>query len=95
MKRNLRLLSAALVIALAPVAQAQTAGEVDTQVSSLARGAESKGKHCGRGALFSVAARDVLQHPEVVDEVFGPSSMVIRCADEAQLLQSLEQLERR
>jgi alpha-ketoglutaric semialdehyde dehydrogenase len=64
-----------------------------TQVSALARGAESKGKHCGRGALFSVAARDVLQHPEVVDEVFGPSSMVIRCADEAQLLQVIEHLD--
>lgn len=35
MKGKLRLLSAALLIALAPVAHAQTAGEVDTQVSSL------------------------------------------------------------
>jgi NADP-dependent aldehyde dehydrogenase len=63
------------------------------RVSALARGAVSKGKHCGRGALFSVAARDVLQHPEVMDEVFGPSSMVIRCVDEAQLLKVIEHLD--
>ena len=63
------------------------------RVSTLARGADSKGKHCGRGALFSIAARDVLQHPEAMDEVFGPSSMVIRCADEAQLLQVIEHLD--
>ena len=63
------------------------------QVSALARGVEAKGKHCGRGALFSVAARDVLQHPELLDEVFGPSSVVIRCSDESQLLEVLEHLE--
>ena len=58
-----------------------------------ARGAESQGKHCGRGALFSVAARDVLQHPEVMDEVFGPSSVVIRCGGRAEMLEVLEHLE--
>jgi 2,5-dioxopentanoate dehydrogenase len=63
------------------------------QVSPLARGVESKGKHCGRGALFSVAACDVLQHPEIMDEVFGPSSVVIRCSDVAQLFDVLEHLE--
>jgi alpha-ketoglutaric semialdehyde dehydrogenase len=63
------------------------------QVRTLARGAESKGKHCGRGALFSVAARDVLQHPEVMEEVFGPSCVVIRCDNEAQLFELLEHLE--
>jgi 2,5-dioxopentanoate dehydrogenase len=63
------------------------------QVRALARGAESQGKHCGRGALFSVTARDMLQHPEVMDEVFGPSSVVIRCADEKQLLEVLEHLD--
>src|SRR5882724_1272033 len=62
-------------------------------VGTLARGAESQGKHCGRGALFSVTARDMLQHPEVMDEVFGPSSVVVRCADEKQLLEVLEHLD--
>jgi NADP-dependent aldehyde dehydrogenase len=63
------------------------------QVRALARGAESQGKHCGRGALFSVTAGDMLQHPEVMDEVFGPSSVVVRCTDEKQLLEVLEHLD--
>ena len=44
MNRKLRLLSAALVIALAPVAQAQTAGEVDTQVSTLDTTSANRGQ---------------------------------------------------
>lgn len=63
------------------------------KVRAIARGVESTGKHCGRGALFSVAARDVLQHREVMDEMFGPAAVVIRCGDEAQLLEVVEHLE--
>lgn len=63
------------------------------RVKPLARGAESTGLHCGRGALFSIAAEDVIKHPEVTEEVFGASSMVVRCANEKQLLDTLEQLE--
>jgi 2,5-dioxopentanoate dehydrogenase len=63
------------------------------KVTLLARGAEPQGKNCGRGALFSVAARDLLQHAEVMSEVFGASSVVVRCADEAELLRVTEHLE--
>jgi 2,5-dioxopentanoate dehydrogenase len=63
----------------------------DVQVT--ARGAESTGKHCGRGALFTVAALDVFKNPDVMNEVFGPSSVVVRCGDEFELLQVLEHLE--
>jgi alpha-ketoglutaric semialdehyde dehydrogenase len=63
------------------------------QVGSLARGAASQGKHCGRGALFSVAASDLLKEPEIMDEVFGPSSVLIRCVDQKQMLAVLEALE--
>jgi alpha-ketoglutaric semialdehyde dehydrogenase len=49
------------------------------KVQVLGRGAESTGKHCGRGALFSVSALDVFKSPEVTHEVFGPSSVVVRC----------------
>ena len=63
------------------------------RVKALARGAESTGMHCGRGALFSIAAEDVVKHPEVTEEVFGASSMVVRCANEKQLLDALEHLE--
>jgi NADP-dependent aldehyde dehydrogenase len=63
------------------------------RVKPLARGAQSTGVNCGRGALFSIAAEDVIKHPEVTEEVFGASSMVVRCANETQLLDALEHLE--
>src|SRR5690606_23166543 len=59
----------------------------------LARGPEAQGKHCGRGALFAVKGEDLLQHPEVMEEVFGASSVIVRCTDEDQLLAALEDLE--
>jgi alpha-ketoglutaric semialdehyde dehydrogenase len=62
-------------------------------VRTTARGAEATGKHCGRGALFSVSALDVFKNPDVTHEVFGPSSVVVRCGDETQLLEVLEHLE--
>jgi len=63
------------------------------KVSLLGRGTESQGKHCGQGAFFSVTAPHVLQEPELLDEVFGPASVLIRCQDEAQLVGVLERLE--
>jgi NADP-dependent aldehyde dehydrogenase len=63
------------------------------KVEPLARGPEAQGKHCGRGALFAVKGRDLLQHPEVMDEVFGASSVIVRCASEEQLVDVLEHLE--
>ena len=44
MKGKIRLLSAALAIALAPLAHAQTAGEVDTQVSALSTTSANAGQ---------------------------------------------------
>ena len=63
------------------------------KVTLLARGAESQGKNCGRGALFSVRARDLLQHADVMNEVFGASSVIVRCANEAEMLEVAEHLE--
>jgi NADP-dependent aldehyde dehydrogenase len=63
------------------------------KVEALARGPEAQGKHCGRGALFGVRAGDLLKHPEVMDEVFGASSVVVRCDSEQQLVDVLEHLE--
>jgi len=62
-------------------------------VSLLARGAESAGKNCAQGAFFSVTAPDVLQRQELLEEVFGPTSVLIRCRDESQLASVLERLE--
>jgi NADP-dependent aldehyde dehydrogenase len=62
-------------------------------VTALGRGGEAQGLNCGRGALFAVKAADLLQHPEIMDEVFGSSSVVVRCANETELLKTLEHLE--
>jgi NADP-dependent aldehyde dehydrogenase len=62
-------------------------------VKTLARGSESPGKNCGRGALFSVPASELVKDREIAEEVFGASSVIVRCKDEAQLIDVLEQLE--
>ena len=62
-------------------------------VKTIARGADTQGKNCGRGALFSVPAISLQTNPEVMDEVFGASSVIVRCANESELLDVLEKLE--
>ncbi len=61
-------------------------------VKTIARGsADAPGKHCGSGALFSVAAKEL--HAEIMEEVFGASSVIVRCANEAELIGVLEKIE--
>ncbi len=62
-------------------------------VKTVARGGESQGKNCGRGALFSVPATELVKDPAIAEEVFGASSVIVRCKDAAQLIDVLEQLE--
>lgn len=64
-----------------------------SSVDTLARGADKPGTNCGRGALFSIEAAELLKHAEVTEEVFGASSVVVRCKDEAELQRVLEHLE--
>jgi NADP-dependent aldehyde dehydrogenase len=47
----------------------------------------------GQAMLFSTTAEDFLAHPELQDEVFGSSSLVVRCSDEAALRRVVEALE--
>ncbi|MEN3745689.1 aldehyde dehydrogenase (NADP(+)) [Sphingomonas sp. HF-S3] len=49
--------------------------------TQLAQGAEPGGPHCGRAALFSISAKDFIADPEHAEEVFGATSMIVRCAD--------------
>src|SRR5688500_12069106 len=63
------------------------------KLTSIARGAESQGKHCGRAALFATTAAELQQHPEIAHEVFGSSSIVVRAKSEAELATALEKLE--
>lgn len=62
-------------------------------VQTIARGPEPSGANCGRGALFSVPATEVTNNPEITEEVFGASSVIVRCKDEAQMKAVLEHLE--
>jgi NADP-dependent aldehyde dehydrogenase len=62
-------------------------------VKTIARGSDTPGKNCGRGALFSVPASSLQANPEVMEEVFGASSVIVRCANETQLLDVLEKIE--
>lgn len=62
-------------------------------VSLLARGVDSGGRHSGRAALFSASARSLLADPRLAEEIFGPASVVVRCADRGELGEVLEQLE--
>jgi NADP-dependent aldehyde dehydrogenase len=63
------------------------------RVTTIARGLDKAGVNCGRGALFTITGSDFVQHNEVAEEVFGASSVVVRCADEAELVRVLEHLE--
>ncbi len=63
------------------------------KVTALARGTASACRLGGRGALFAVAGRDLLGHREIMDEVFGASSVIVRCKDEAELQQAIDALE--
>lgn len=63
------------------------------EVKTIARGVHPSGPHEGRAALFSVAAKDWLAKAELQHEVFGTSSIVVRCADRDELLAVLRGLE--
>jgi NADP-dependent aldehyde dehydrogenase len=62
-------------------------------VQALARGLPSEGPHCGRAALFTVSGAEVLNNPEITREVFGASSVVVRCSHTSELSRLLRHLE--
>jgi NADP-dependent aldehyde dehydrogenase len=46
----------------------------------------------GAPALFSVTAKQVLAQPELADEVFGPSSLLVSCENPDQMRRLLEHM---
>jgi 2,5-dioxopentanoate dehydrogenase len=62
-------------------------------VTKVAEGVEADGPTKGRAALFSVAGKDFLADPVHLHEVFGVSSVLVRCADLEELVSVLSQLE--
>lgn len=58
----------------------------------LAEGAEG-GRYQARAALFATSADAFIARPELRDEVFGPASLIVRCADAGTLHRVLKSLE--
>lgn len=59
----------------------------------LARGAKGQGAHACQAALFATDAQTFTQEPSLAHEVFGASSLVVRCADAEELLAVAHDLE--
>ncbi|GGO91083.1 NADP-dependent aldehyde dehydrogenase [Stakelama pacifica] len=64
-----------------------------SDVDTLARGAEGSGCNRGRAALFAASGKTFLANPKLAEEVFGAASIIVKCADMAELRQVLDQME--
>lgn len=62
-------------------------------VKAIGAGRERGGVNQGRAALFAISAEDYLADETLNEEVFGAASLVVRCANETQLIEVLEGLE--
>ncbi len=67
---------------------ARTAG-----VQRLAQGKGGEGETQGSAALFTTDASTFLASPGLMDEVFGPSTLVVQCSFRAQMLETARRLE--
>lgn len=56
-------------------------------VTLLGAAAEQEGNHLGAAAVACVSGADFLNNPNLHEEVFGPFSLVVKCADKEQLQQ--------
>jgi len=63
-----------------------TAWGKDSGVKSLAKGAEPQGPYAGQPAVFATTAKHFIATPHLLDEVFGPASLLVECADEAEMV---------
>jgi NADP-dependent aldehyde dehydrogenase len=63
------------------------------RVETLARGCVGEGVNQGQGALFATDARDFMSDTRLSHEVFGSSSLVVRCPDADTLVAVSENLE--
>jgi NADP-dependent aldehyde dehydrogenase len=62
-------------------------------VECLTPGALVSGSNQVRATLFVTDARTFLANPVLMDEVFGPSTLIVRCQSDAQLLELAQRLE--
>lgn len=64
-----------------------------SRVRLIARGPEPQSLNACHSALFSIRGVDLLEHPDAAEEVFGASSVIVACSDEAELERVLERQE--
>ncbi|KQM30621.1 aldehyde dehydrogenase (NADP(+)) [Sphingomonas sp. Leaf10] len=62
-------------------------------VKLVGEGQEPEGPTRGRAAIFAVSGKDFIADPAHAHEVFGMSSMVVKCADANELVEVLSKLE--
>ncbi|WP_158782827.1 aldehyde dehydrogenase (NADP(+)) [Pantoea sp. BAV 3049] len=62
-------------------------------VDSLACGLQKTGKNQGQPQLFIASAGDFINEPRMQNEVFGPVSLLVRCASQQELLTVLQVLQ--
>jgi NADP-dependent aldehyde dehydrogenase len=65
----------------------------ETGAELLAEGVAGANPNCGQAFLFTVKASDFLSKPKLSQEIFGPSSLIVRCSDRDELCATLEALE--
>jgi len=64
-----------------------------TGISALAKGVAGEGPNRGQTTLFSVSVEDFEKDPEIAEEVFGASSVLVRCADANAMVRALNKME--
>jgi NADP-dependent aldehyde dehydrogenase len=63
------------------------------EVTTAARGVEAKTDAQARSALFVTSAEAFRNNPELQEEIFGASSLVVRCPDLTSMLELVESME--
>ena len=67
--------------------------ERNAQVRQVARGQAASGDNRGQSALFETSGEAFLADPALKEEVFGASSLIVRCRDPREILAIVESLE--
>ena len=62
-------------------------------VAELAKGKEGKLMNCGLPQIFTTSASVYLDHKELSEEVFGPSSLFVKARSKDEIIQLAENLE--
>lgn len=55
-------------------------------ITKIAQGQAPEGPTCGQGALFTMTGADFIADPSHAEEVFGATSLLVRCADLDEML---------